>query len=74
MKNVIMFRLRDEDSIWLADLEAGTIEQTDAAAVEAAGTDVADLDGDAPYVKGIDFALAAKVRSSAASHFFFPSR
>jgi hypothetical protein len=74
MKNVIMFRLRDEDSIWLADLEAGTIEQADAAAVEAVGADAADLQGDAPYVKGIDFALAAKMRSGAASHALFPSR
>ena len=30
MKNIVLFRLKDDDAIWLADLEAGTVERTDA--------------------------------------------
>jgi len=66
MKNIVLFRLQDDDQVWMADLEAGTVERTD--------SDTAIGAGDAPFVKGIDFALAAKARPAAASHFFFPSR
>lgn len=66
MKNVVLFRLQDEDTVWMADLEAGTVEQTD--------SDTAIGASDAPFIKGIDFALAAKARPTAASHFLFPSR
>jgi hypothetical protein len=65
MKNIVLFRLQDDDQVWMADLEAGTVERTDAAAIEAT---------DAPFIKGVDFALAAKARPAAASHYFFPSR
>lgn len=66
MKNIVLFRLQDDDQVWMADLEAGTVERTD--------SDSAVSTGDAPFIKGIDFALAAKARPTAASHYFFPSR
>ncbi len=68
MQNVVVFRLHDDGSVWLADLEAGTVERADASAIDSVAT------SDAPVVKGVDFALAAQTRSGAASHHFFPSR
>lgn len=65
MANVVLFRLQDDETVWLADLEAGTVERTD-----AFDTD----DGDAPRLQGVDLAIATTARSEAASHFFFPSR
>lgn len=65
MKNIVLFRLQDDETVWMADLDAGTVERTDSEAVSGA---------DAPFIKGIDFALAAKARPAAASHYFFPSR
>jgi hypothetical protein len=35
MKNVVLFRLHDEATVWLADLDAGTVEQADASALAA---------------------------------------
>lgn len=66
MKNIVLFRLQDDETVWMADLEAGTVERTD--------SDQAVGSSDAPFVKGLDFALAAKARPAAASHYFFPSR
>jgi hypothetical protein len=66
MKNIVLFRLTGDDAVWLADLDAGTVERADASAVDAAGG--------AQQIQGIDFALAAQSRQSAASHQFFPSR
>jgi len=37
MKNVVLFRLHDEATVWVADLDAGTVEQADASALAAAG-------------------------------------
>ena len=68
MKNMVLFRLQGDASVWLADLEAGTVERTDASAIEAS------QESGAPFVKGIDFALAASNRPAAASHYMFPSR
>lgn len=68
MKKIVLFRLHGDEAVWLADLEAGTVERTDASAIDTVAS------GDAPVVKGIDFALAAQARSGAASHHFFPSR
>jgi len=65
MKNIVLFRLRGDDSVWLADLEAGTVERTDTS-IETAS--------DAPQFEGIDYAIAAQARSGAASHQMFPSR
>ena len=36
MKNVVLFRLHDDATVWLADLDAGTVEQADASALAAA--------------------------------------
>jgi hypothetical protein len=80
MNNIVLFRLADDESIYLADLDAGTIERRNP---DVAGADeVTDLviavdtarESDMPYVKGIDFALAARSRPGAASHQMFPSR
>lgn len=67
MKNLVLFRLTDDKSVYLADLEAGTVERADPSAIDAQHDDV-------PYIQGIDFALAAKARPTAAAHLFFPSR
>ena len=40
-KNIVLFRLTDDDAIWLADLEAGTVERTDA--FEAGESDSSEL-------------------------------
>jgi hypothetical protein len=82
MSNLVLFRLKDDESIYLADLEAGTVERRDPADVGADDAVVTGLvsavdearTGDAPFIKGIDFALAARSRPSAASHYMFPSR
>lgn len=71
MKKMILFRLKDDSSVWLADLEAGTVEQADPSVIESGEF---AREGDAPFVKGIDFALAAGPRPAAASHYMFPSR
>lgn len=65
MKNLVLFRLKDDESVWLADLEAGTVERADPSTI--------DIE-QAGEMKGIDFAIAAKARSTAASHLYFPSR
>lgn len=64
MKNIVLFRLSGDDAVWLADLDAGTVERADASAVEASGQ----------QIQGVDFAVAANARGSAASHHYFPSR
>jgi hypothetical protein len=65
MKNLVLFRLKDDESVWLADLEAGTVERADPSTIDI------DQTGE---MKGIDFAIAAKARPTAASHLYFPSR
>ena len=64
MTNIVLFRLTGDDAIWLADLEAGTVERTDAF----------ESDRDSGQTQGVDFAVAATSRSEAASHYMFPSR
>lgn len=63
MSNVVLFKLQDDDSVWLADLDAGTVEQV-----------ASDLIDGEESSRGIDFAYAVQARSEAASHQFFPSR
>jgi hypothetical protein len=82
MSNLVLFRLKDDESIYLADLEAGTVERRDPADIETGDPMMTDLvsavgearESDTPFTKGIDFALAARSRPSAASHYMFPSR
>ncbi len=64
MKNIVVFRLSSDQSTWIADLEAGTVERADAFAP----------DGDQPQVQGVDLAIATTARADAASHQYFPSR
>ena len=64
MKNIVLFRLTDDDAIWLADLEAGTVERTDA--FEAGESDSSEM-------RGVDLAIATTSRADAPSHRFFPS-
>ena len=66
MTNIVLFRLSDDGSMWLADLDAGTVERTEA-------VDAAENDGGAPRVNGVDFAMAAASRSGVASHHLYPS-
>ena len=70
MKNIVLFRLQDDDTMWLVDLEAGTVEPTDVSIEAELGT----REDDTPVVRGVDLALAASSRSSVASHLMFPSR
>jgi len=75
MDNLVLFRLTDDDSIYVADIAAGTVERRDA---NSDGDAVAELiaqsgekRGEGPFVRGIDFALAARSRAPAASHTFY---
>jgi hypothetical protein len=77
MENVVLFKLQDDTSLYVADLAAGTIERRDPELAED-GDPIAALmaatnaqSGEAPFIKGIDFALAATSRSSAAAHTFY---
>jgi hypothetical protein len=63
MTNIILFRLSDDDSFWIADLDAGTVERTDSFDLDDFGT--------APRAEGVDIAVAATARSEAASHNFY---
>jgi hypothetical protein len=85
MKNIVLFRLQGEDTLWLADLDAGTVEPTDgfgaedsAAAPRASGVDFAvartvraDAASHHMYRDGVDFAVAANARSDSASHHMY---
>ena len=75
MDNLVLFRLADDESIYVADIAAGTVERRDA---NSDGDAVAQLIAQAderrdaaPFVRGIDFALAARSRAPAASHTFY---
>jgi hypothetical protein len=70
----VLFRLADDEVIYLADLEAGTVERREPD--ETAGMELTDAarDGDGPAVNGLDFAFASSVRSTGAAHMLFPSR
>jgi len=72
--NFVLFRLADDEAIYLADLEAGTVERREPD--EMQGVELADAtrDGDGPAVKGLDFAIASSGRPTGASHVFFPNR
>jgi hypothetical protein len=72
--NFVLFRLADDEAIYLADLEAGTLERR--RPDETAGMDLAEAtrDVDGPTLKGLDFALASSVRPTGAGHYFFPNR
>ena len=63
MENIVLFRLQDDESVWVADLEAGTVERTDSSAAPTKG----------PFMRGIDFALAANTRPVAPGHLMYPS-
>lgn len=72
--NFVLFRLADDEAIYLADLQAGTVERREPD--DIAGMDVPDVTGEGhgPAVKGIDFAVASSVRPTGASHALFPNR
>jgi hypothetical protein len=66
MTNLVLFRLTADGSTWIADLDAGTVEHTDAFdAPEGANESQS---------KGVDFAVATNARSDAASHVYYPNR
>lgn len=70
----VLFRLADDEAIWLADLDAGTVERREPG--DTAGMDLPEVTGEGhgPAVRGLDFAVASNVRSPGASHAYFPSR
>ena len=72
--NFVLFRLADEEAIYLANLDAGTVERREPD--EIAGMELADAtrEGHGPAMKGLDFAFASSIRSTGASHVLFPNR
>ena len=72
--NFVLFRLTDDEAIYLADLQAGTVERREPD--EMAGMDVAEATREhaGPTMAGLEFALASRVRSTGASHVIFPNR
>lgn len=76
MDNLVLFRLTDDESIYVADIVAGTVERRDANSDgDAVAQIIAQADekrgGEEPFVRGIDFALVARSRAPAASHTFY---
>jgi hypothetical protein len=75
MRNLVVFRRKGDESVWLADLEAETLERLDPEALQTAGV-AADFitvsdrarGTELSIVKGMDFAVAASMHSAAASH------
>ena len=72
--NFVLFRLADEEAIYLANLDAGTVERREPD--EMAGMDVAEATREhpGPAMAGLEFALASRIRSTGASHALFPNR
>ena len=72
--NFVLFRLADDEAIYVADLQAGTVERR--GPDEIAGTDLSEVTAadDRPVLKGLDFAFASSARSTGAGHLFFPNR
>ena len=72
--NFVLFRLADDESIYLANLEAGTVERREPD--EMAGMELAETtrEHQGLAMKGLDFAVASSVRSTGASHVYFPNR
>ena len=72
--NFVLFRLADDEAIYLADLEAGTVERREPD--EVASMDLPEATGKRhePTVTGLNFAVASNVRSPGASHAYFPNR
>jgi hypothetical protein len=62
----VLFQLSGDESIYVADLAAGTVERRDAADVGA--------DLEAPPLRGLAFAVAAQARGTPPSHMYFPDR
>ena len=72
--NLVLFRLADDEAIYVADLQAGTVERREPDEVDGMELPDATRDGHGPTVKGLDFAVASNIRSPGASHVFFPNR
>jgi hypothetical protein len=72
--NFVLFRLADDEAIYLADLEAGTVERREPDEMDGMELVDATRDGQGPAVKGLDFAIASSGRSTGASHAYFPNR
>jgi hypothetical protein len=72
--NFVLFRLSDDEAIYLADLEAGTVERREPDEVADMGIARGAGDSHGPAMTGLDFAVASNVRSPGASHAFFPNR
>ena len=72
--NFVLFRLADDEAIYLADLEARTVERREPDDMSGMDLLEATRDVEGPTVKGVDFAVASSVRPTAASHALFPNR
>ena len=72
--NFVVFRLADDEAIYLADLEAGTLERR--RPDETAGMDRAEAtrDVDGPTLKGLDLRPGVKRPRKGAGHYFLPNR
>lgn len=75
MAKFVILGIEGDPSVWLADLEAGTVNKLDAAAIDAAGAAEAGFVSVAikargygyTLVKGVDLAVATDTRSDAAA-------
>ncbi|CAN7703383.1 hypothetical protein J2W42_000748 [Rhizobium tibeticum] len=66
MSRAVVFGIAGDATLWIADLDAGTVKQLDAAAGELAK--VADLrKAGATVVKKVDFAVAVSTAKAAFS-------
>ena len=72
--NFVLFRLADDEAIYLADLEAGTVERREPDEAADMGIARDARDSHEPTITGLDFAVASNVRSPGVSHAFFPNR
>jgi hypothetical protein len=70
----VLFRLADDEGIYFADLETGTVERLEQDEMDSMELADASRDGDGPAVKGLDFAIASSGRPTGASHVLFPNR
>ncbi len=69
MSHVIMIGVPGDSTVYVADLEAGTVRPVDAASTTAASANRLRDEGPA-YVKGVDFAVAVRAAEPAAAGLF----
>ena len=72
--NLVLFRLADDEAIYVADLQAGTVERREPHDMSGMDLLEATRDVHGSTLEGLDFALASSVRPTGAGHYLFPNR